>query len=504
MVQLISGLSEIASLLIEEQQLMYAEAIAYENEANALNMSLIHYLVQERNYSAREIAQVLSKALHIPFYDLSTCVVETLPMNFIQTSWMHRHIVLPLRQQGEELLIAIEDPTQKEMLRTIQFHTEFQVVFVVAESDQLRIWRKKYLDSTWKLKDSRQEFSVEDFMKNLFAEAIQKKASDIHFEPYENFYRVRFRVDGLLYEITTAPLSMLDRITAYLKVMANLDTAERRLPQDGRFQLTNIDCRISTCPTVNGEKVVLRLLHRARMERNMDSLGFNEQQKNIFLNALKQPQGIIFVTGPTGSGKTITLYTALDYLNCAEKNICSVEEPVEIKLPGINQVGVNLKAGLTFSKVARTFLRQDPDVMMIGEIRDLETAQIAVSAAQTGHLVLSTLHANGAVETLARMAHMGIPAFQIVDSIQLIIAQRLVRKVCECCHAPGVGCQHCHDGYRGRVGIFELLPMSSELSDQIAKGVPIQSDMMTLQASGLEKVSQNLTTLEEVQRVIGF
>lgn len=353
-----------------------------------------------------------------------------------------------------------------------------------------------------------------NFVQHWMSEAVKKNASDIHFEPYENFYRVRFRLDGLLSEMALAPLEMMDRLIAYLKVMAHLDTSERRLPQDGRFQLQaldgqSIDCRMSTCPTVNGEKVVVRLLPRSAMLREIEQLGFNEKQKDIFLSTLKQPQGMIFVTGPTGSGKTVTLYTALSFLNHPERNICSVEEPVEMKLPGINQVGVNLKAGLTFSKVMRAFLRQDPDVMMIGEIRDLETAQIAVSAAQTGHLVLSTLHANGVVETISRLGHLGVQPFQIADSVKLIIAQRLARKLCVHCQAPGKGCEHCHLGYHGRVGLFEILPITAEFINQMTKDAGVgslnqlakQEGMMSLYESGLEKVRLNLTTMEEVRRV---
>ncbi len=357
-------------------------------------------------------------------------------------------------------------------------------------------------------------FVANDFVHYWLMQAIQKSASDIHFEPYENFYRMRFRLDGLLCEMATVPLSAAERLTACLKVMAHLDTSERRLPQDGRFQIENmqgecIDCRMSTCPTVNGEKIVVRLLQRSSLQLDIHQLGLNEQQKTIFLRALKQPQGMILVTGPTGSGKTVTLYTALTLLNQPEKNICTVEEPVEIKLPGINQVGVNLKAGLTFSKVLRAFLRQDPDVIMLGEIRDLETAQIAINAAQTGHLVLSTLHANGAVETLIRLLNLGIEPFQVADSVKLIIAQRLVRKICM--HCQGKFCEHCHLGYRGRAALFEVLPLTPEFISKISKEnfnlnaltqYAQENGMMSLYEAGLEKVALGLTTEVEVKRVV--
>lgn len=462
------------------------------------------------------------KISDLPFFDLSTCVVSELPIQFAETLWMKHHKVLPLSLEDKKLVMAVDRSLSKEALQTIQFHTEFDISWVVAESEPLEALRQIILNQNQhKAEEKQHSFSVKDFVQHLLKEAIAKRASDVHFEPYEKFYRVRFRLDGLLCEITSAPLSMHERITAYLKVMAHLDTSERRLPQDGRFQLQDanghgIDCRINTCPTVNGEKMVVRLLHRSNMQRDIDSLGFNEEQKNIFLQALKQPQGMIFVTGPTGSGKTATLYTALHYLNAPERNISTIEDPVEIKLSGINQVGVNIKAGMTFSKAVRAFLRQDPDVIMIGEIRDLETAQIAVNAAQTGHLVLSTLHANGAIETIARMMHLGIPSFQIADSVKLIIAQRLARKLCENCKKSGMSseksCSYCYRGYKGRVGLFEILPVNLAFCEQIALGADSmvlsqlakQSGMISLYESGLEKIAQGLTSLEEVQRVIAL
>lgn len=355
------------------------------------------------------------------------------------------------------------------------------------------------------------EYSVEHFVQHLMQQAVQKKASDIHFERYETCYRIRFRLDGLLHEIASPPLEMADRITAYLKNKANLDTAERRVPQDGRFKLVdikNLDCRISTCPTVNGEKVVIRLLHASELQRDISELGFNNRQKSLFLKALNQPQGLILVTGPTGSGKTVTLYAALHHLNQAEKNISTVEDPVEIKLTGINQVAVNPKGGLTFAKTIRAFLRQDPDIIMVGEIRDLETAQIAIHASQTGHLVLSTLHANNAVETLTRLADLGVPWFQMASSIQLIIAQRLVRKIC--C-AKRTGCD-CHQGYKGRVGLFEILPvttdlihaMSLNLSNKTNRNKLIeQAGMISFEESSREAILQGLTDRAEVERVLG-
>lgn len=451
-----------------------------------------------------------------PTIDLSESVLEDLPTQFIHAPWMQHYPVLPLKMHHKKLNVAIAEVATSELYQALQFHTGCDISWVHVRPEQLNALRKKIFSQDT-LQQASATFSVKNFVDNLLQEAIEKKVSDMHFEPYEKSYRVRFRLDGLLVEMASAPLALHERVSAYLKVMAHLDTAERRLPQDGRFQSmgsdgNGIDCRMSSCPTVNGEKIVIRLLHRSSMQRDIDSLGFNAEQKQLFFNALKQPQGMIFVTGPTGSGKTVTLYTALQYLNHPKRNISTIEEPVEIKLPGINQVGVNLKAGLTFSKAVRAFLRQDPDVIMVGEIRDVETAQIAVSAAQTGHLVLSTLHANGAVETITRMTHMGVPSFQIADSVRLIIAQRLARKLCVHCQSPGRGCPQCHQGYKGRIGLFELLPVTTEFCDQIVSGVdPValyqsarQTGMMSLRESGLEKVALNLTTLEEIERVIGI
>jgi type IV pilus assembly protein PilB len=384
------------------------------------------------------------------------------------------------------------------------------------------------------------EAPVIQFVNKILYDAIKQGSSDIHFEPFEQEYRIRYRQDGLLLEVATPPVNLALQLTARIKIMANLDISERRLPQDGGFKmkLTNtkaIDFRVSTCPTADGEEVVLRILDANVATADIDSLGFSPEQQKLFIKALNRPQGMILVTGPTGSGKTVTLYSALNRLNTKEVNIVTAEDPVEMKLTGINQVTINPKAGLTFSGILRSLLRQDPDIIMVGEIRDLETAEIAVNAAQTGHLVFSTLHTNSAAETINRLVNMGIPTFNIASSISLIIAQRLARKLCDHCkkvrndysrtallelglldpdlneqviYKP-VGCAQCSNGYRGQVALFELLPMTNELGQLIMSGgnalelftLAKTQGMITLFESGLTKVKQGITTLEELNRV---
>jgi len=378
------------------------------------------------------------------------------------------------------------------------------------------------------------------YINKVLLDAVRKGASDLHFEPYEKKYRIRFRIDGILYEVATPPVNLSSRFSARLKVMARLDIAERRLPQDGRIKLKlaknrSIDLRVSTLPTMWGEKVVLRILDSSAASLNIEMLGFDDKQKQLYLSTLAKPQGMILVTGPTGSGKTVSLYTGLNILNTSECNISTAEDPIEINLTGINQVQINPKAGLTFAGALRSFLRQDPDVVMVGEIRDLETAEIAIKAAQTGHLVLSTLHTNSSAETLTRLLNMGVPAFNVASSVTLIMAQRLARRLCPHCKQPHkipdselldmgymidevsagitlykpVGCSECSNGYKGRVGIYEMMPMSEGIANLIMDGgnslqiaqMAINEGMMTLYRSGLEKARIGLTSLAEVNRV---
>lgn len=361
------------------------------------------------------------------------------------------------------------------------------------------------------------------FVNNLLAEAIAQGASDIHFESYENSYRIRYRQDGILYQKATPPLASSQRITARLKILANLDISEKRIPQDGGFSMqlpdkSWRDFRVSTCPVLGGEKVVLRILDSSSTRLGIGALGFSDNQYQSFIKAIKQPQGMILVTGPTGSGKTQTLYTALDFLNTMEVNICTVEDPIEIKVPGINQVPVNIKAGLTFPNVLRAFLRQDPDIIMIGEIRDHETASIAIKAAQTGHLVLSTLHTNNALDSLDRLLQLGIPEYTLANTLTLVIAQRLLRQLCKHCkrRLPETGfltaqsCDQCVQGYKGRTAVFEVLPLSPAMSGLITSGasgkerkaLAESEGILSLWESGMTLVKSGVTSLEEMKRVI--
>lgn len=385
-----------------------------------------------------------------------------------------------------------------------------------------------------KLSSLNDDLPIITLVNQILLDGIKRKVSDIHFEIYEKEYRIRYRQDGILHSINAPPLHLSPRITARLKILAQLDISEKRMPQDGSFKMKltpehSVDCRVSTCPIADGEKVVVRILDPSAVTLNINALGFNSSQKNHFINAIERPQGMILVTGPTGSGKTITLYTALNILNTMKVNISTIEDPIEIKIPGMNQININSKAGLTFSNSLRAFLRQDPDIIMIGEIRDLDTAEIAIKAAQTGHLVLSTLHTNSAIETLNRLESMGIPSFNIASSIRLIIAQRLARVLCDQCKVlrtdfsslttygftkadklyEAKGCPQCIKGYKGRIGLFEVLPITKTIAHHLISGSPIhdllkigQSEgMITLFQSGLEKVKQGITSIEEINRV---
>jgi type IV pilus assembly protein PilB len=380
------------------------------------------------------------------------------------------------------------------------------------------------------------DFPTVSFINKIIIDAVHKGASDIHFEPYEKNYRIRFRIDGILYEIEKPDILLASRLASRLKIMAGLDIAEKRLPQDGRFHHEHLSFRVSSCPTLFGEKIVLRILDPKQVVMGIEELGLEAVQKTVLLNSLSAHQGMILVTGPTGSGKTVTLYSALHRLNQAQKNISTAEDPVEIYLSGINQVQVNPKTGLTFATALRAFLRQDPDIMMVGEVRDQETADIAIKAAQTGHLVLSTLHTNSAVETVTRLVNMGIAPFNIATSLKLVIAQRLVRLLCVDCKVPynysqsllkkagltetdlknrvfyqAQGCKNCQEGFKGRIGIFEVLPLSEKISEAILQGgtsldiaaMAQKEGFTTLYENGLEKVKQGLTSLEEIAPLQG-
>ncbi|KTD61807.1 type IV-A pilus assembly ATPase PilB [Legionella spiritensis] len=562
-------LQGIAQLMVHENLLDKEMAMEYQNQAQANKQSLLQYLVANEVLSAEKIALSVANNFGVPLIDLDCIEPDTLPTTLVNEKLIRRHAIIPLFTRGNHLYLATDDPSKQASLKEIQFHTGLHSNAIVVETNKLsklidKLLNEKesqgltdYVDDSSDLEGL--EISAEDeeqdmdasssanddapvvkFVNKILVEAIKNGVSDIHFEPYEKEYRIRYRQDGILTEVATPPVSLSSRITSRIKIMSNLDISERRIPQDGRFKMKlsrtrAIDFRVSTCPTVGGEKVVMRILDPGSTKLGIEALGFNPDQRKHFLHAIEKPQGMILVTGPTGSGKTVTLYTALNILNTKEANISTAEDPVEIKVPGINQVNINPKAGLTFSGALRSFLRQDPDIIMVGEIRDLETAEIAVKAAQTGHLVLSTLHTNSAAETLTRLLNMGVPSFNIASSVTLLIAQRLARRLCESCKAPrddftieslmelgysneeakslkpykAVGCSQCTNGYRGRIGLFEVLPMSKAIGELIMKGgnsldilKQAQSEgMLTIHESGLKKIQEGMTTIEEVNRV---
>lgn len=445
--------------------------------------------------------------------------------------------------------IELVQADKKELYARIEELTGQKVDDIVTAADSETLGELDELDGdsrstdTAEVADEQDEAPIVRFINQMLSRAVRVKASDIHFEPYEKTYRVRFRIDGVLQEITAPPQKLAQRLAARLKIMSRLDIAERRVPQDGRIKLklsegTTIDLRVSTLPTLFGEKVVLRILDSSAARLDIEQLGFTARDQQLYINALARPQGLILVTGPTGSGQTVTLYTGLSRLNTPERNISTAEDPVEINLSGVNQTQINTRAGLTFASALRAFLRQDPDVVMVGEIRDLETAEIAVKAAQTGHLVLSTLHTNSSAETLTRLSNMGVPAYNIASSVNLIIAQRLARRLCPHCReaitlsyaeqqareftplqpdgitiyrAHKEGCDHCNSGYKGRTGIYEMMPMSGQLTDAILRGahapelttIACQQGMLTLRQAGCAKVVEGITSLEEIERVTG-
>jgi type IV pilus assembly protein PilB len=511
------------------------------------------------------IALAAAHEFGAPLLDLDAIDLADLPLSLVDINLVSKHRALPLFRRGSRLYLGVSDPTNHRALDEIRFNTGLTASAVVVEEAKLAIAIERAIEAQdTRLSDimetdlenldigvdegeqgNESDLNIDDapivrYINKILVQAIRGGASDIHFEPYEKVYRVRFRQDGLLNEIATPPVNIAARLAARLKVMARMDIAERRVPQDGRTKLKisrnrEIDFRVNTLPTLYGEKIVLRILDASTAFVGIDSLGLEPEQKATFLSLIQKPYGMILVTGPTGSGKTVTLYTALDILNRTEVNISTVEDPVEIQVIGINQVNMNLRTGLTFAQALRAFLRQDPDVIMVGEIRDLETAEIAVKAAQTGHMMLSTLHTNDAPQSLTRLANMGIPAYNIASSVLLIMAQRLARRLCPHCKEPeelprevlleegfgaedieagleifrAVGCHRCTNGYRGRVGIFQIMPVSEEIGRLILEGgnarqIAEQSRLegvADLRESGLRKVKAGITSLEEINRV---
>jgi len=502
---------------------------------------------------------LVSNEFGLPLVDLSAIAPEHFATDLISDELLEKHKILPIYKRGNRLHIAQADPSDLQALDDVKFASGMTVEATIVEYDKLNIILEKLnagasafddLDGDLDLEEDPQQDSEEEvskgdeapivkFVNKMFLDAIRSGASDLHFEPYEKRYRVRYRTDGVLHEVSSPPINLAGKIAARIKVMSRMDISERRVPQDGRIKMKiskskAIDFRVNTLPTLWGEKIVLRILDPSSAQMGIDHLGYEPEQKQLYMDALEQPQGMILVTGPTGSGKTVSLYTGLNILNTEDRNISTAEDPVEINLEGINQVNVNAKVGLDFGEALRSFLRQDPDIVMVGEIRDIDTASIAIKAAQTGHLVLSTLHTNSAPETLTRLANMGVPAFNIATSVTLIIAQRLGRRLCSACKKPAnlsddilkeagfsddmlidatinqaVGCEACSGGYKGRVGIYEVMKITDSISRIIMDGgnaiqiadAANKAGFNNLRTSALIKVAQGVTSLEEANRV---
>lgn len=547
------------------------ESIAAEAETESqksASSSVVTYLVEKNLADPRDIAGAACHEFGVPVLDLDAIEIDLETARLIDDKLMHRHRVLPLFRRGRKVFIGVSDPTRLQAIDEIKFATGMSIEAIVVEDNKLDAVLARLaeaLDTTFEslggddldldnldisheqdeaggelTRDEIDDAPIVRFVNKILLDAIHKGASDIHFEPYEKFYRVRTRLDGVLKEITKPPVALANKVTARIKVMARMDIAERRIPQDGRIKLKlsanrAIDFRVNTLPTLYGEKVVMRILDPSQAKLGIDALGYEDFQKQLYLDALSKPYGMILVTGPTGSGKTVSLYTGLNILNTEDRNIATAEDPAEINLPGVNQVNVNPKVGLTFASALRAFLRQDPDVIMVGEIRDLETAEIAIKAAQTGHLVLSTLHTNDAPRTLTRMVDMGVAPYAIASSVSLIIAQRLARRLCDNCKEPReipkeallregfsesevnegltiyapVGCSKCNDGYKGRVGIYQVMPVSETIGRIIMEGgnamqIAAEADkegIWDLRRAALCKVRNGVTGLEEVNRV---
>ncbi|WP_220720291.1 type IV-A pilus assembly ATPase PilB [Agarivorans litoreus] len=562
----LSTLNGLASSLAvsfpdKEQQLVELYKRSVQEQA-----AFTTVLVENKLISSRELADFCEAQFGIPLLDLDAIELSEIPQNFLNEKLIFKHHVLPVYSQNQTLYVAMADPSNVTALEDFGFSFGLHVEALLVEENKLTKAIQSLVSDGSDLElgditdddisdlevseensrlDEKQNSKEDDapivvYINKILMDSIRRGASDLHFEPYEHKYRIRFRIDGILHEIASPPINLANRFSARLKVMARMDIAERRLPQDGRIKLKTgrnkaIDMRVNSLPTMWGEKIVIRILDSSAANLNIDILGYDDKQKKLYLDALARPQGMILVTGPTGSGKTVSLYTGLNILNTVETNISTAEDPVEINLPGVNQVQINNKAGMTFASALRAFLRQDPDIVMVGEIRDLETAEISIKAAQTGHLVLSTLHTNSAAETLTRLLNMGVPAFNIASSVSLIIAQRLARRLCEKCKKPkmleaellpkigftpqqieaGVklfdpaGCDECTGGFKGRVGIYEVMPMSTAISKIImAEGNSIEiaeqavkEGMYSLRMSALEKARLGVTSLSEVERV---
>ncbi len=561
------GITGIARRLVQDGALDEAGARDAMAKATAARLPLPQWFAQNKVVTAAQLAAANSLEFGMPLFDVGVFDANQSAIKLVSEELLRKHHVLPLFRRGGKLYVGTSDPTHS--LDEIKFHTNLVVEPILVDEDQIRRtleqWQTSHDSMSSQMGDDDEgmanlEIGTDDdnsagdsgidakgddtpvvkFVNKVLVDAIRKGASDIHFEPYEDDYRVRLRIDGLLKMVARAPVKLNQRIAARLKVMAQLDIAEKRVPQDGRIKLNlsktkQIDFRVSTLPTLFGEKVVLRILDGSAAKLGIDKLGYEADQQKLFLDAIHKPYGMVLVTGPTGSGKTVSLYTALGILNDETRNISTAEDPVEIRLPGVNQVQQNNKRGMTFAAALRSFLRQDPDIIMVGEIRDLETAEIAIKAAQTGHMVLSTLHTNDAPQTIARLMNMGIAPYNITSSVTLVIAQRLARRLCNNCkrrtelpaHAllaegftqaqldagielyEAVGCDECTEGYKGRTGIYQVMPMTDEISTIIlAGGNALQIaeaaqaiGVNDLRQSALVKASKGVTSLAEINRV---
>jgi type IV pilus assembly protein PilB len=561
------GLGGLPQRLVQDGLVDESSMLAALADARDRRTSVVTQLVARGVANARDIAIAAANEFGVPLLDLDAVTVDLEIVRLAGEKLVAKHRVLPLFRRGKRLFVGVADPTHLAAIDEIKFATGLSVEAIVVEDDKLQKALDKAIEQAdasmpnlgddegvdleaLEVSGGEQELEddtsdVEDapivrFVNKVLLDAIRRGASDIHFEPYEKMYRVRYRMDGVLKEVASPPAQLAQKIAARVKVMSRLDIAERRVPQDGRIKMKlsktrAIDFRVSTCPTLFGEKIVLRILDPSSAMLGIDALGYEPFQRDLYLKYLAKPQGMILVTGPTGSGKTVSLYTGINILNREDTNISTAEDPAEINLPGVNQVNVNPKVGLTFASALRAFLRQDPDVVMVGEIRDLETAEIAIKAAQTGHLVLSTLHTNDAAQTLTRLVDMGVKPYAIATSVSLIIAQRLARKLCNQCKqlvdipaeallaegfqeedvAAGLkiygpkGCANCTDGYKGRTGIYEVMPVTETIGRIIMEGgnamdisdAARKAGVWDLRRSGLEKVKQGITSLEEVNSV---
>lgn len=564
----VTQLSGLARKLVEDGVIEQAKALSAQEDAAKKKKPLVSYLVENKLADAKKIAQSASEEFGVPLIDIDVIDIDPEVVKLVKEKLIQQHNTIPLYKRGNRLFVAVSDPTNLQALDEIKFHVGMTTEAVLACEDRLTAFIEKnladageslsdlvggdsdlddveFVDEEAAANEGPTESEADDtpvvrFVNKVLLDAINKGASDIHFEPYEKSYRVRFRTDGILAEVASPPLGMSMRLSARIKVMSRMDISERRIPQDGRIKLNlsktkAIDFRVNTCPTLFGEKIVLRILDPGSAKMGIDALGFEPEQKKLLLENLHKPYGMFLVTGPTGSGKTVTLYTGVNILNQPEINISTAEDPVEINLAGVNQVNVNAKVGLDFGSALRAFLRQDPDVILVGEIRDLETAEIAIKAAQTGHMVLSTLHTNDAPQTLTRMVNMGIPPFNIASAVNLIIAQRLARRLCSQCKKPvdlpkealieegftetqiksgikvygPVGCDQCSNGYKGRVGIYQVMPISAEIGKLIMEGCTSldlaeqaqKEGVNDLRQSGIKKIIDGHTSLEEINRV---